>query len=381
MQAVERRAVRLALAREHHHVGALAAPALERDRPLVGAAHVERQVAGADHRAVHDAGCHGRDLPGGDRDHRLVEQREPPCRIAEHEQRLPLPELRERHRVAVAHLLGGGERLGEHPLGARPPPPSRAPRARRRRAGAPPRGRARARVGCRRCGALARASRCCGPRRPCRRGRARSRWRTGPRRPILDAEERLMRPGGEVDALILPPEEERDRRRGARGRLHRARRRASASVNASNAARPAVLVERRAATVEHVGDESWRSPPVRTARIGRCGRPAAGQRFRSASACSRSVGVVIDAAMTWSATNSAIFRACFACLRRRLIVLARLFASESASALRWASPEVGDPERRELEPRRGALGRALRAPWILVELPPRRAHVGPGRRR
>ena len=65
-----------AAAGEGDHLRLLRPPVRERSRPLARAAHLVHLLAREDHPAVDDPGDDRRELLGGDRDHRLVEQRE-----------------------------------------------------------------------------------------------------------------------------------------------------------------------------------------------------------------------------------------------------------------------------------------------------------------
>ena len=62
---------------EGDHLGLLLAPLCQRGGPLAGAAERVDLLTGLDHTAIHQAGHDGRQLPRGDRDHHLVQQREP----------------------------------------------------------------------------------------------------------------------------------------------------------------------------------------------------------------------------------------------------------------------------------------------------------------
>ena len=63
---------------EGDQVGLALAPARQRGGPLLGAPHLVRVLAGEDHAAVDDPGDDRRELAGGHRHHRLVEQRRGP---------------------------------------------------------------------------------------------------------------------------------------------------------------------------------------------------------------------------------------------------------------------------------------------------------------
>ena len=78
---------------EDHHLPLVLAPAAERGRPLASAAELLDALAAVDHAAVDETGHHRRELAGRDRDHRLVEKREP---------LLEAPHLEERPSLDVA---------------------------------------------------------------------------------------------------------------------------------------------------------------------------------------------------------------------------------------------------------------------------------------
>jgi hypothetical protein len=61
---------------EGDHLGLLRAPLHQRGGPLAGTVQRVRLLAGFDHAAIDQAGHDGRQLPHGDRDHGLVQERE-----------------------------------------------------------------------------------------------------------------------------------------------------------------------------------------------------------------------------------------------------------------------------------------------------------------
>ena len=85
--------------------GCSLAPTRQRVRPLLRAARVERLLAARDHAAVDDAGEDRRDLAGGDRDHRLVEQRQALRRRALSDASQTLDVHRDREELCVAEPL------------------------------------------------------------------------------------------------------------------------------------------------------------------------------------------------------------------------------------------------------------------------------------
>ena len=70
-------AMHLADAGEGDHIGLALAPPGQGGRPLAGAVERIYLLTGLDHAAVHQARHEGRQLSGGDRDHGLVQEREP----------------------------------------------------------------------------------------------------------------------------------------------------------------------------------------------------------------------------------------------------------------------------------------------------------------
>jgi len=93
--------------------GLAGAPALERGSPLPGTLEVERLLAGVDDGAVDDARHDGRGLPGGDRDHRLVEQCHALVPAAHPEQRLAPPDGTQSGEIGVSEACRERGGLGE----------------------------------------------------------------------------------------------------------------------------------------------------------------------------------------------------------------------------------------------------------------------------
>ena len=77
VQLHDLRAMHLADAGEGDHIGLALAPLRQGGRPLAGAVERIDLLTGLDHAAVHQARHEGRQLSGGDRDHGLVQEREP----------------------------------------------------------------------------------------------------------------------------------------------------------------------------------------------------------------------------------------------------------------------------------------------------------------
>ena len=109
---------------EGDEVGVGGAPALERRRPLLGAAEVEERVARADDAAVHGAGDERADLAARHGDHHLVEERHPLARPAHAQQAAALAVARHHHEVGVSEpradpggLQEAGVRRGEVAVG------------------------------------------------------------------------------------------------------------------------------------------------------------------------------------------------------------------------------------------------------------------------
>ena len=90
--------VNQALPTEWHHVRVRRAPPGQRGGPFVCASEIEPVVTDANHAAVHDPRDDWRDLAAGDRDHHLVERREPLRRSCSQEQHAPLAMARHRGR-------------------------------------------------------------------------------------------------------------------------------------------------------------------------------------------------------------------------------------------------------------------------------------------
>lgn len=84
-----------------HQSRLLVTPVTQRLGPLPRTSEVEDPMAAVDDRAVDEPRDHGRGLPGGDRDHRLVPGTEALRRAAELHQRLALTEQAERPQVRV----------------------------------------------------------------------------------------------------------------------------------------------------------------------------------------------------------------------------------------------------------------------------------------
>ena len=76
-----------ARAPEGHELGLRVTPAAERGGPLPRPAQIEDELTRLDHRAVDDPDDGGRCLARGDRDHRVVEQREPHRVVSEQDRR------------------------------------------------------------------------------------------------------------------------------------------------------------------------------------------------------------------------------------------------------------------------------------------------------
>ena len=105
------RAMHQARRGEDHHLALLLAPAAERGRPLASAAERVDPLAAVDHAAVDQTGHHRRQLAGRDRDHRLVEQREPLLDPAHLEERPPLHVPRGGDQVTIAETSAEAGRL------------------------------------------------------------------------------------------------------------------------------------------------------------------------------------------------------------------------------------------------------------------------------
>src|SRR5262252_10984123 len=74
---------------------------LKRRRPLLRAADVENLAAGLNHTAINSAGYQWRNLPGGDRNHRFVEQSHSSADLATANQGTPLALYPERSQIMV----------------------------------------------------------------------------------------------------------------------------------------------------------------------------------------------------------------------------------------------------------------------------------------
>jgi hypothetical protein len=70
-------AMHLADTGEGDHIGLAFAPPRQGGRPLAGAIECICLLTGRDHAAIHQARHEGRQLSGGDRDHSLIQEREP----------------------------------------------------------------------------------------------------------------------------------------------------------------------------------------------------------------------------------------------------------------------------------------------------------------
>ena len=112
VQLHELRAVQAARAGEAHHVRLLLAPAGQRRGPLLRAPRLVRHAAAHDHAAVDEAVDDRRQLARGDRDHRLVEQREPFGDPPALDQQDADVLRRQREQVRVAGALAERDRLG-----------------------------------------------------------------------------------------------------------------------------------------------------------------------------------------------------------------------------------------------------------------------------
>ena len=113
VEAQQLSTVHEALAAVGDEVGLRVAPIAERSRPLLGAPQIEVFLAQFDHGAVDDAGHDRRDLAGGDRDHRLVEQRHPLAVTPVGDECLARAEAAEGGEVVVTAACAGGSCLLE----------------------------------------------------------------------------------------------------------------------------------------------------------------------------------------------------------------------------------------------------------------------------
>ena len=101
-----------AAAGEGDEVGLALAPARKGGGPLLRAADLIRVLAGEDHAAVDDAGDDRRELAGGDRHHRLVEQPQALLDAPAPDQDVALLVGGEREQVRVAEALADRRGLG-----------------------------------------------------------------------------------------------------------------------------------------------------------------------------------------------------------------------------------------------------------------------------
>ena len=119
--------------------GCCVAPARQRRGPLLRAAELVDLLTALDHAAIDEPGDERGQLARGDRDHRLVEQREARLALPELRQGAAMLMARERDQVGVAEALadaGRGDRGRRTRPRSRRQPPARPSRA---RAGSPAR--------------------------------------------------------------------------------------------------------------------------------------------------------------------------------------------------------------------------------------------------
>ena len=88
-----------AMAAVRNQVRLRRAPLLQRRRPLLRPLQVEDLAAALEHAAINSAGVQRRDLAGGHRDHRLIEQRHTAGDFSLPDQRAALPLQPEGHQV------------------------------------------------------------------------------------------------------------------------------------------------------------------------------------------------------------------------------------------------------------------------------------------
>jgi hypothetical protein len=179
---------------------------VECTRPLLGAAQVEGQAAALQHGAVDDAGWDRRDLARGDGDHDLVEQDEPRLGFSDHDPCLTQAEVRQGEEVRIPEATGELRRPAE-----RLRRPRRIPGVHRtERLGNEQESRARA-------GARIRLHESLGTREPSGAPGAVSEVHelhpepggaSGRSRHVLGVEERLVRAGQRVDALLRVPHQD-----------------------------------------------------------------------------------------------------------------------------------------------------------------------------
>ena len=115
---------------EGDQVGLVLAPVGEGGGPLLGAADLVGVLASQDHAAVDDPRDDRGELAGGDRHHRLVQQRQALLGAPEPDQDVALLVCGEGEQVRVAEALADRHRLCRR--SRRPPPGRRSPPARRR---------------------------------------------------------------------------------------------------------------------------------------------------------------------------------------------------------------------------------------------------------
>ena len=96
---------------EGHHVGLLLAPVRQRGRPLVRAPRFVGLLTAEDHPAVDQPARDRRQLARGDREHRLVHQRQAVARVPLLDEQGALRVRREREQVRVSEALTGSGRL------------------------------------------------------------------------------------------------------------------------------------------------------------------------------------------------------------------------------------------------------------------------------
>ena len=99
---------------EGDHLGLLLAPLRQRGGPLAGAAERVHLLTGLDHTAIHQARHEGRQLPRGNGDHHLVQQREPllDLPLLDANPALIVPGTGDQVRIAAALADRGGLRRG-----------------------------------------------------------------------------------------------------------------------------------------------------------------------------------------------------------------------------------------------------------------------------
>jgi len=105
-------AMHQAAAGEGDQVGLALAPAGKSDSPLLGAAKLVGVLAGQDHAAVDDPGGDRGELASGDRDHRLVQQRQALLEAPKSDQDVALLLCGEGEQIRVLEALADRRRLG-----------------------------------------------------------------------------------------------------------------------------------------------------------------------------------------------------------------------------------------------------------------------------